>query len=232
MTARHEDTIGLLRAAAAGQPADSGVKLDDVLRNGSARRARQAHRRTAGLTALGTACVVAAAVMATAVLTGPDTPRPADQDPSQDAAVKALALLARPATTDDQIPTFDDVESEDTEADPDPTVITPATARLLTTAEDVSYYAGTNTNGEVCLAVFIEIQVSSSCADLDRFAEQGVWVSGANYLGYDVTALLLPDRQSSPSPEQFPELLERAGLNAPETYVAVAPNLITAAETP
>ena len=78
----------------------------------------------------------------------------------------------------------------------------------------------------------METQVSSGCDDLDRFAEQGVWVSGANYLGYDVTALLLPDRLSSPSPERIPELLERAGLDAPETYVAVAPNLIAAAETP
>ena len=96
MTTPHENTIGLLRAAAARQPADSVVNLDNVLRNGAARRARQAHRRTAGLTALGTACVVAAAVMTTAVLTGPDTARPADQDPSQVAAIEALALLAAP----------------------------------------------------------------------------------------------------------------------------------------
>lgn len=156
--------------------------------------------------------------------TDQDADRPG-QDPTE-GAVQALALLGTAAVSDDRLPTFGD-EDETSGAGE----LSPGSARLIATVDSIGYFAGASVEGEVCIAVHLDLQVASSCTDLDRFSVHGVWVGGSNYLGYDVTALLLPDHLSDPDPGDVPHVLERAGIDATDGYEVLAPNLVAEART-
>lgn len=105
MTGHHEEKIGLLRRAEGRQAEASRVRVDDVVRN-APHDVRDSRGAAAGVTALGTAGVVAA-VMGTAELSRPDVAGPAGEDQA-DGTVQVRALLGRPEVDEDPLPTFGD----------------------------------------------------------------------------------------------------------------------------
>ncbi len=224
MTGPHDDTIALLRDAATRHTGSGQVNLAEVLRAGAARRHRQAARRAAGVTALSTASVVAAIVVGTAALGGSNNVTPAREDQPDDAATDALALLGRPGTEEDPIPTINSGDEDDTS----PYGVVPDSSRLVTAVDGVGHYAAFNDDGDICIAVHLQAQshVATGCANPQRFNAVGVWVQASNYSGADVTGLLLPDNLNDPDPGQIPQLLERAGLQPSDDYALLAPNLV------
>jgi len=229
MTGPHDDTIALLRDAASRHTGSGHVELCEVVRAGAARRHRQAARRAAGVAALSTAGVVVAVVLGTAALGGSGNVAPAGVDRPEDVATAALALLGRPGTEDDQIPTINIGDEDETS----PYGVIPDTSRLVTAVDGVSYYAAVNDHGDICIAIQLQNQgqVATGCADPQRFNHQGVWVNTSNDSGADVTGLLLPDSLDDPDPGQIPQLVERAGLQVSDDVTLLAPNLLAAARS-
>lgn len=215
MTASHEDTAQLLRAAAARQRTSSQVDLDEVVRRGARRRGRRAGATAVALSAGATAVVVAAATVGTALLSSPYRVGPAA---SQTAAAEQLALLGRPATEDDRMPAVGGLGAADLG-------MVPESTRLVVSADGRSYYAGTGPEGDVCIAVhLVAVEVSgSSCTTPDDFSARGVWVATTGPSGVGASALLLPDRVDVDDPDELGRFADGAGVQVEEV---LAPNVV------
>ena len=229
------DSTGGHRRSLAHAWSDAGV--DDATSSGVlARRGISPRRPRSGgllLVAASVALVMGGTAAVMSGVTGPlvDGPAPdaltvGDRDGARD----GLALLDEPADAEDRF--------TGELADTDPQVV-PGTTRFLAQDDGVSYYAGRDDAGAVCLLVDTGTEAAAECAEPGRFGEgEGIpllWLSSSAL----VSALLVPDGTGTPKPsapltpagETDDEDLEAADLGF-EAGDRLTPNLLARVDQP
>lgn len=87
----------------------------------------------------------------------------------------------------------------------------PETSRLAGSDSQGSYWVATSAEGDICIVTQPtgEPTTGSSCADLDRFAREGVWI-GLSWPGGSLSTYVLPDGTRF---ETLPSSLRPVGSN-------------------
>lgn len=99
-----------------------------------------------------------------------------------------LGVLAAEPKAEDALPTIDGEPYQSSG------FFDPETARLVASDSQGSYWAASSADGDVCIITQPsgESTTGSSCADLDRFAREGVWMS-MSWPGGSLSTYVLPD---------------------------------------
>ncbi len=208
MTMTPEAAGHLVARAYAEQRSPHHVDVTAVMDRGEARRRRRRRATTAAVTGVASLVLVSATTLVASRTDAPTTGAPAARETG---ATDVLAVLGRPQTDADRMSPL-----AATADAPDDQAVLRSSSRLITSVDGVEYYAGTDAQGDVCLAVgWVEAGYGSACAPLAEFDARGVWVGtgdGTDDPSASITVLLLPDHLHEAASTDVTQILARSGI--------------------